>query len=228
MAAAVRIMELAELLPAAASCRELWGFGNPATLLPAEAECAAGFAVSRLREFAAGRCCARLALADLGAVSAPLLVGTRREPLWPPGFTGSITHTAGYCAAAACRVGSVVSLGIDAERIVAVDRAERQALFCPAEIDWLESLASPEQTAMACAMFSAKESYFKCTFPLTRRWLEFKEVELRFGARSFAVLDGNADSRLRVHGSYGFIGNHDIVATAVVATSNPEGATTNL
>ena len=221
-------MELAELLPAAASCRELWGLGDPATLLPAEAECTAGFAISRLREFAAGRSCARLALADLGAESAPLLMGDGREPLWPVGFTGSITHTAGYCAAAVCRVGVVVSLGIDAERIVAVNRSERQALFCPAEIDWLESLALPEQTAMACAMFSAKESYFKCTFPLTRRWLEFKEVELRFDARSFAVLDRNSDSRLRVRGAYGFIGDHDVVATSVVATSNPEHASTNL
>ncbi len=215
-------MELAELLPAAAACRELWGFGDPATLLAAEAECTAGFAIPRLREFAAGRYCARLALADLGAESAPLLMGAGREPLWPTGFTGSITHTAGYCAAAACRVGAVVSLGIDAERIVAVDRSERQVLFCPAEIDWLESLASPEQAAMACAMFSAKESYFKCTFPLTRRFLEFKEVELRFGARSFAVLNRNLDSRVHVRGAYRFMGGHDIVATAVVATSDPE------
>jgi len=219
-------MELAELLPEAASCRELWGFGDPVTLLPEEAECTAGFAISRLREFAAGRSCARRALADLGAEHAPLLVGAGREPLWPTGFTGSITHTAGYCAAAVCRVGAVVSLGIDAERIVAVDRSQRQALFCPAEIDWLESLASPEHAAMACAMFSAKESYFKCTFPLTRRWLEFKEVELRFDAGSFAVLDRNADSRVRVRGAYGFIGSHDIVATAVVATSSPEHAVT--
>ena len=217
-------MELAELLPGAASCRELWGSGDPATLLAAEAECTTGFAISRLREFAAGRVCARLALADLGAPSTPLLVGAGREPLWPSGFTGSITHTAGYCAAAVCRVGAVMSLGIDAERIVAVDRSERQALFCPAEIDWLESLAQPQQTAMACAMFSAKESYFKCTFPLARRWLEFKDVELSFGARSFVVLDRNADSRLQVRGAYGFLGSRDIVATAVIATSNPEDA----
>ncbi len=219
-------MELAELLPAGASCREVWGSGDPATLLPAEAECTAGFAISRLREFAGGRSCARLALADFGAESAPLLVGAGREPLWPTGFTGSITHTGGYCAAAVCRVGAVVSLGIDAERIVAVDRSLRQALLCPAEIGWLESLALPEQATMTCAMFSAKESYFKCTFPLTRRWLEFKDVELRFDGRSFAVLDRYADSRLRVRGTYGFVGNHDIVATAVVATSNPEDAIT--
>ena len=220
------IMGLAELLPAATSCRELWGPGDAATLLRAETQCTAGFAISRLREFAAGRSCARLALSDLGAGNAPLLVGADREPLWPTGFTGSITHTAGYCAAAVCRVGAVVSLGIDAERIVALDWSERQTLFSPAEIDWLESLASPEQAAMACAMFSGKESYFKCTFPLTRRRLEFNAVELRFDAGSFAVLDRNADSRWRFRGAYGLIGGHDIVATAVVATSNPEHAIT--
>ncbi len=217
-------MELAELLPAEASCRELWGFGAPGRLLPGEVACTTGFAAPRLREFAAGRSCARLALAELGAPSAPLPVGSGREPLWPPGFTGSITHTAGYCAAAVCRVGEVISLGIDAERIVALSPTERQALFCGAEIDWLESLALPEQAAMACAMFSAKESYFKCQFPFTRRWLEFKDLELRFGTRSFVVLDPTADARLRIHGAYGFIGSDGIVATAVVMTRSPQQA----
>lgn len=215
-------MELTELLPAAASCRELWGSGDPRTLLPAEMALTASFARSRLREFAAGRSCARLALADLEAMSAPLLVGAGREPLWPAGFTGSITHTDGYCAAAACRIGAVISLGIDVERLVALNRSEWQVLFRPAEIAWLDSLAQREQVAMACALFSAKESYFKCQFPLTRRWLEYQDVELRFGARSFVVQDRNAEPRLRVQGAYGLIGSSEIVATTVVATSDGE------
>jgi 4'-phosphopantetheinyl transferase EntD len=214
-------MQMAELLPAAACCRELWGAGDPATLLPAEMACTAGFAAARLREFAAGRACARLALADLGVVVAPLLVGSAREPLWPAGCAGSITHTEGYCAVAVCRIGAVVSLGIDAERLVELERAEWQVLFCRGEIEWLDSLAPPQQLAMACALFSGKEAYFKCLYPLTRRSLEFKDVELRFGTRSFVVLDRHAEPRFDVVGAYGFIGS-GIVATTVAATSNVE------
>lgn len=211
-------MELADLLPESASCRELWGSGDPATLLPAEAACTVGFAQARLCEFAAGRWCAGLALADLGAASAPLLVGSDREPLWPDGFTGSITHTDRYCAAAVSRTGEVLSLGIDAERIVAIERAVWQKLFRPAEIDWLDSLAQLEQLSMACAVFSGKEAYFKCQFPLTRRWLDFHDVELRFDGQSFAVLHRDADPGYRLVGTYGVVGDARLVATTVVAT----------
>ena len=78
---------------------------------------------------------------------------------------------------------------------------------------------------MACALFSAKESYFKCQFPLTRRWLEFKQVELRFGEGSFVVHDGHTEPRLRVHGAYRLMRGAGFVATTVVATSNVELAT---
>ncbi len=210
-------MELADLLPESASCWELWGFGDPATLLPAESGCAAGFSERRLREFAAGRWCAGQALAKLGAASAPLLVGAEREPLWPDGFTGSITHTDRYCAAAVARTGKILSLGIDAERIAAIERSVWQVLFCPAEIDRLESLAERERLVMACAVFSGKEAYFKCQFPLTRRRLDLHDIELRFDARSFAVLDRHADPGYRVTGTYGVVGDAAIVASSVVA-----------
>jgi 4'-phosphopantetheinyl transferase EntD len=212
-------MQMAELLPAAARCRELWADGDPGTLLPAELACTAGFAAVRLREFAAGRSCARLALAELGVDVAPLLVGSAGEPLWPAGCAGSITHTAGYCAAAVCPIGVVVSLGIDAERLVELERAEWDVLFCRAEIEWLDSLAPDQQLAMACALFSGKEAYFKCLYPLTRHSLELNDIELRFGARSFVVLDRHADPRFDVVCAYGFIGS-GIVATTVTATSN--------
>jgi 4'-phosphopantetheinyl transferase EntD len=213
-------MQMVELLPAAVRCRELWGAGDPATLLPAEMACTAGFAAARLREFAAGRSCARLALGDLGVAVAPLLVGPAREPLWPAGCAGSITHTEGYCAAAVCRIGAVVSLGIDAERLVELERPEWQVLFCRAEIEWLDSLAPRRQLAMACALFSGKEAYFKCLYPLTRRPLEYKDIELRFGTREFIVLDRDPEPRFDVVGAYGFIDANRIVATTVVATSS--------
>jgi 4'-phosphopantetheinyl transferase EntD len=211
-------LQLADLLPASAVCREMWIPGDPDALLPAERTCAAGFSEPRLREFAAGRSCARSALEELGMPRSPLLTGRDREPLWPPGFTGSITHTGNYCAAAVCRIGDILSLGIDAERIGEVERSVWRAVFCPAEISWLESLPVPAQDTQAGAVFSAKEAYFKCQFPLTRRWLEFTDVQLRFSGKAFDVLTRNTDARFRISGLHGVIAAAGIVVTTATAT----------
>jgi 4'-phosphopantetheinyl transferase EntD len=210
-------MALADLFPTPVSCRELFVAGDPATLLPAEAACAVGFAERRLREFAAGRLCARLALAELGVLNLPLLVGPAREPLWPDGFTGSITHADRYCAAAVCRAEDIVSLGIDAESIDQVDRSVWPVLFRAVEIEWLESLPKLEQDLMACALFSGKEAYFKCQFQLTRSWVDFHDVELRFGAGTFAVLRDGGETPYRVAGAYRVESETGIVITTVVA-----------
>jgi 4'-phosphopantetheinyl transferase EntD len=148
----------------------------------------------------------------------PLPTGQCREPLWPPGFTGSITHTGDYCAAAVCRTADILSLGLDAERIGAVERSVWRAVFCPTEISWLESLPVHAQDAMACAAFSGKEAYFKCQFPLTRRWLEFTDVQLQFSGRAFEVLTRHADARVRISGLHGKMAAAGIVVTTVTAT----------
>ena len=74
--------------------------GDPADLLPGEAVYVAKAVPKRINEFAAGRACARRALATFGMPGAVLLAAPDRQPLWPTGFVGSITHTAGFCAAA--------------------------------------------------------------------------------------------------------------------------------
>lgn len=66
----------------------------------------------RAAQFATARHCARCALAKLPG---PILKGASREPLWPNGIVGSITHCAGYHAAAVAQATDFCSLGIDAE-----------------------------------------------------------------------------------------------------------------
>src|SRR6202022_3165764 len=55
---------------------------------------------ARRREFITARRCAREALAKLGYAPVPIRAGRKREPLWPAGLVGSITHTTGFRAAA--------------------------------------------------------------------------------------------------------------------------------
>jgi 4'-phosphopantetheinyl transferase EntD len=69
------------------------------SLLPlideSERRTVAGAVPSRQHDFAAGRWCAHRTLAALGADVDVIARGRRGEPLWPGGFTGSISHTDG-------------------------------------------------------------------------------------------------------------------------------------
>ena len=53
-------------------------------------------------EFFAGRLCARMILDAYGLERHVVATGKQREPLWPEGFVGSITHSGGYAAAIVC------------------------------------------------------------------------------------------------------------------------------
>jgi hypothetical protein len=97
------------------SCPMQWlsceAFDDPpdAVLFP-EKEAVISRAVDkRRREFQTVRHCARRALRELGVPPAAVLPGERREPVWPPGVVGSLTHCTGYRA----RRGRSPTRGID-------------------------------------------------------------------------------------------------------------------
>src|SRR5262245_6997786 len=108
---------IAGLLPPAAAAAESAGDPPDAGpgLFPAEEAVMRTAGPRRRAEFAAGRWCAREALARLGVPAAPILPGPAGEPRWPEGVTGSITHCAGYRACAVARTTDVAAIGIDAE-----------------------------------------------------------------------------------------------------------------
>lgn len=160
---------------------ELWERG----LLPEEAACLGRAAEKRRREFTAGRNCAREALALLGAEPAPILVGERREPRWPPGIVGSITHVDGYCAAVVARGDVVRAIGIDAVAHEPLDPSVAALVCTDRERDQLAGL--PPAAHWDVLTFSAKESLFKAWYPLARRWLDFADAEIAFDAEAGAV-----------------------------------------
>lgn len=148
-----------------------------AGLFPPERAAVLRAAPERQMQFAAGRRCARAALQGLVPEPPAIPVGAKREPIWPPGIVGSITHCRGYRAAAVARARELSGIGIDAEPHgplpdgvvdVVTDAAERSALRRLAR-------AHPE-VQWAGVLFSAKESLYKALFPLTRRWIDFTDV----------------------------------------------------
>lgn len=152
-----------------------------ARLHPEEEACVARATAKRRREFAAGRACARSALAHLGLPDAPLGRNEDRTPRWPAGVVGSIAHCTDYCAAVVARQEHVAGLGLDVE----VNGRVRQALLArictAAERDALVRLGQVQgQGAIdwATVLFSAKESTYKCYYPLTRVPLGFHDVQI--------------------------------------------------
>jgi 4'-phosphopantetheinyl transferase EntD len=133
----------------------------------------------RRREYALGRACARRALAELGIEGFALLSGEKREPLWPDGVVGSLTHCRGFCAAAVARRGAVLGIGLDAEPAEPLAARLLDRVCSPDEKTRLEALPNPGGCGWGIVLFSAKESLYKCYFPLTRRFLGFRDAEVR-------------------------------------------------
>jgi 4'-phosphopantetheinyl transferase EntD len=167
---------IAELVPAGVVVADATGPLPGEALLPEEEPLVARAVAKRRAEFTTVRTCARIALGRLGLPPAPLLSGPSREPLWPAGIVGSITHCDGYRAAAVARAGEVASIGIDAEPHDALPAGILPRVTLPAERDHLRDL--PPGLHWDRLLFSAKESVYKAWFPLARRWLGFEDAAL--------------------------------------------------
>ena len=134
-------------------------------------------AEGRYREFTTARDCAQRALTALGRPRAPVLRGPSREPLWPEGVVGSITHCVGYRAAALALRRDYLSIGIDVEPGRVLPGGVVQTIASEAERLWMRS-QPPTDVPWPLVLFSAKESVYKAWFPLTHRWLGFKDVAM--------------------------------------------------
>jgi 4'-phosphopantetheinyl transferase EntD len=152
--------------------------GDPALLSEAERRCVDRAVPKRVQEFAAGRLCARRALAELGICDFQLLAAPDRQPIWPAAAVGSISHTQGYCSAVVGPRAQFAGLGLDTESSGAVG-TELWAQTCSArESAQLRSLVPEWQIRAASLIFSAKEAFYKCQYPLTAEWLEFTDIEI--------------------------------------------------
>jgi 4'-phosphopantetheinyl transferase EntD len=165
------------LLPNETACVAVRG-EIEAELFPAEAAQIHGAVEARVREFVTGRACARLALCKLHLPITPVLRGAAREPVWPTGVVGSITHCTGYRAAAAARQADMAAIGIDAEVHEALPKGVLEQVAVEEERRWL--VTAPAGVHWDRVLFSAKESVFKAWFPLSGRWLGFDDAVVTF------------------------------------------------
>jgi 4'-phosphopantetheinyl transferase EntD len=194
---------LTRIVPAAAAAAEAFADGPAAQLFPAEEALLARAVDKRRREFTTGRICARRALARLGIEPAPLLPGPDREPLWPAGVVGSITHCEGYRAAVVARARDVVSVGIDAEPNGPLPDGVLERVSLPGERAWVRAAAGREPAVhWDRLLFCAKETVYKTWFPLAHRWLGFEDAEITLDQAGAgpAAPAGQFEARLLVTG----------------------------
>jgi enterobactin synthetase component D / holo-[acyl-carrier protein] synthase len=183
-----------EILPAGVASAEAFGDLPGLVLFPEEEALVARAVDKRRREFTTARACARTALAALGVAPAPILPGERGAPQWPPGIVGSITHCAGYRAAAAARARDVLTIALDAEPDEVLPGGVLEAVSLPGERERLHDLrAAVPGTCWDRLLFCAKEATYKAWFPLARRWLGFEDADITISAA-----DGTFEARLLV------------------------------
>jgi 4'-phosphopantetheinyl transferase EntD len=169
---------LSTILPEVCHCVEVPGHTGDALLLAGEAVYVHKAVAKRKAEFASGRACARRALAKLGLPPRAILQGSNREPLWPVGVVGSITHCEGYAGVAVARKEVVRGIGVDAEIHKGLPSDVLKLVASESEFDHMAAL--PNSLCWDCLLFSAKEAFFKAWFPITRHWLDFNDVQITF------------------------------------------------
>lgn len=188
-------------------------------LYPEERDRIANAVDKRRREYAMGRLCARRALAHFGVTGFPLLAGSDRAPIWPAHLVGSVSHCRDLCAVAVGEKKRFAGIGLDVELAKPLERKLFRMVLTDSEMSALSRHADREARLRAKIIFSAKESVFKCLYPLVRRFIGFRECDV-------ALLDGGvftASVRPEVpeveplRGRFFVQGGHIITGTTIVA-----------
>jgi 4'-phosphopantetheinyl transferase EntD len=203
-------------------------YGDPtqpaSDLLPEEAALVASAGDKRRNEFARGRACARAALSRFGIHGFALLAGPEREPIWPPGVVGSVTHTQGLCAVAVAACDRYAGLGIDVEPALPLTPALVERICRNDETAQLSRLQGIAPLTAARLVFSAKEAVYKCQFRLTRKFLAFREVGIELDPRGTFAVSWRCDSQAwpceyRFRGSWRWRGEFLLTAAWLEPTS---------
>jgi 4'-phosphopantetheinyl transferase EntD len=146
---------------------------------PAEWQDISAAGTARRRDFIAGRRLARAISASLELPPHPLRRGKDQSPVWPDDRAGSLSHGKTVCTAAIGKRDEVRSVGIDIESVGRVEPKLWPTLFTEREVTYFASLESDQVARETTLFFSAKETFYKCQYPVTHSWVGFQDVEIQ-------------------------------------------------
>lgn len=157
----------------------------------------------RRAEYLAGRYLGRILLGERG-MPTEIASGNHRQPLWPSGWVGSITHTDDVAVCCIASQANVGILGVDVEHWFDVDTAASigATIVLRDEQSLLDGPWSyPHALTLA---FSAKESLFKAVYPKVGHYFDFhcaKLIDVDYAAGTFSLLITNTLSAAIAAGS---------------------------
>ncbi|NRA67943.1 MAG: 4'-phosphopantetheinyl transferase superfamily protein [Pseudobacteriovorax sp.] len=131
-------------------------------------------------EFMAGRLCAHHSLKTLGYAGTKYLqTGEHRQPIWPDGFVGAISHSHGAAIAIAGHSSEWAGMGVDIEHFIESPSEGLIKQICSlTESEQLNSLNGYTKGEVLTFIFSAKESLYKALFPRVGRFFGFGAAEV--------------------------------------------------
>jgi enterobactin synthetase component D len=133
---------------------------------------------SRKLEHIGGRLCAERVLSMLGASGQGVGQRATGEPIWPPGFAGSISHTRRMAYAVVSSSDNGRRLGIDTEQILTGQSLDSVERLCCTRYETGLYLSSAKASLLATLIFSGKESLYKAIGAMVGRTVDFQEVEV--------------------------------------------------
>ena len=125
--------------------------------------------LNRLLEFAHGRMHGRIALARIGMHGAVVPMAQDRSPVWPPGFTGSISHVPadrargsdGQVIAVVARLSDCAGVGLDLERTGMLSPEHWNSFLTATEMAAMASRPVAQRSTLVHGLWSAKEAVMK-------------------------------------------------------------------
>lgn len=157
-------------------------------LLPEEQTYVERAVMKRCSEFSTGRYCARRALHSIGIPAQVVPVGQLREPVWPDGIVGSISHDGGICIAIVTRRIDCQQVGVDL-----ICTPSHARLLDDRNVGlWAQDTLRYRFDGRGGLVnllvpFSIMESAVKVLSPCVRRFVDPREVHLNIGQASFTA-----------------------------------------
>lgn len=141
------------------------------------------WAEKRQAQFLAGRIAANNALYHLGGIETQSIsIGDHREPIWPKGIIGSISHSENSSIATALsKSNNDKGAGLDMQAIFKNDDKVNLLNIILSKQDWVifkKMEDSFPECYLATLIFSAKESFFKAVFSEVNQYFDFNDVSI--------------------------------------------------
>ncbi len=133
----------------------------------------------RARQFGAGRAAAHAAMEQLGHVPRPVLQGKAQAPIWPPGMTGSISHSVHDSLAVVSDDPDILALGLKIGPAIALEPARWPEVSRISEMHWLASLGPSQRGHFAMLLKCIKAAVYKAQFQITGTTVTYQDVEVK-------------------------------------------------